>query len=122
VPQSPDRPLAALIGGAKISSKMGMLEHLLDVADEFLIGGGMANTLLKAEGVNVGASLVEDEQLDVAREFLAAARQKRRAVYLPEDVVIAQAVDETSEPKTVSARAVPKEWSIVDIGAATVDR
>jgi len=99
---NPRRPLAALIGGAKISSKIGVLQHLLDVADEFLIGGGMANTLLKAEGKEVGASLVEEDKVDVARSFLAAAGERGRSVYLPSDVV-------------------PAGWMIADIGPASVE-
>ena len=118
----PQRPLAALIGGAKISTKIGVLEHLLDVADEFLIGGGMANTFFKAEGKDVGASLAEDDKLDVARSFLSHAREKRRDVYLPEDVVVVQSLDDASDRKVVSPDEVPDGWMIVDIGPATVQR
>ena len=77
-----------MIGGAKISSKIGVLRHLLDIADEFIIGGGMANTLLKASGIKVGSSLVEDDKLDEARGFLDAAKRKGTPVDLPSDVVI----------------------------------
>jgi phosphoglycerate kinase len=116
-----EHPLAAVIGGAKISSKIGVLEHLLDVADEFLIGGGMANTLLKAGGVEVGTSLEEDDKLEVARSFLRAARERGREVYLPTDVVIVQSVNAPDTARTASANAVPSGWSIVDIGPETIE-
>lgn len=116
----PRRPLAALIGGAKVSSKIGVLENLLNVADEFLIGGGMANTFLKAQGKQVGSSLVEDESLETARGFLDAAAARQRAVYLPSDVVITQRPEPGSESRVVDASAVPNGWMIVDIGPATV--
>ncbi|MBV9279220.1 MAG: phosphoglycerate kinase, partial [Chloroflexi bacterium] len=118
---NPRRPLAALIGGAKISSKIGVLQHLLDVADEFLIGGGMANTLLKAEGKEVGASLVEEDKVDVARSFLAAAGERGRSVYLPSDVVVAPRIEEGAESRVVPADEVPAGWMIADIGPASVE-
>lgn len=117
-----EHPLVAIIGGAKISSKIGVLEHLLDVADEFLIGGGMANTLLKAEGVEVGASLVEDDKLDVARSFLGAAHERGREVYLPTDVVVVKSVDAPDTAHTTPANSVSPGWSIVDIGPETIRR
>ena len=109
-------PLIAVIGGAKISSKIGVLEHLLRVAEGFVIGGGMANTLLKAEGVDVQASLVEDDKLETARRFLAAARRRERSVYLPTDVVVAPEVAPGVESKTVPLDGIPDGWKIVDIG------
>lgn len=117
---SPIRPLAALIGGAKISTKIGVLQHLLDVTDEYLIGGGMANTLLKARGAAVGASLVEDDKLDVAREFLRAAQQRGRPVHLPVDAVISRDLSEGAESRVAPADSVPDGWKIVDIGPETV--
>jgi phosphoglycerate kinase len=116
----PKRPLAALIGGAKISTKIGVLQNLLDVADEFLIGGGMANTLLKAEGKEVGSSLVEDDKLDVARGFLSAANERGRAVYLPSDVVVARRIEQGADGKVVSSDAVEQGWMIADIGPAAI--
>lgn len=117
----PARPFAALIGGAKISSKIGVLEHLLSVADEFLIGGGMANTFLKAQGKEVGDSLVEEDKVQTAGEFLRRAEQEGRRVYLPTDVVIATDVSEGAERRTVRADEVPSGWKIVDIGPRTIE-
>jgi phosphoglycerate kinase len=116
----PVRPLVAIIGGAKISSKIGVLTNLLDVADAILIGGGMANTLLKAQGIEVGDSLIEEDKLDEARSFLAAAQSRGRQVALPCDVVVVRELSAESERKTVSAAAVPAGWKIVDIGPETV--
>ncbi|GAC1444220.1 MAG: phosphoglycerate kinase [Chloroflexota bacterium] len=119
---APIRPLAALIGGAKISSKIGVLQHLLTVTDEYLIGGGMANTLLLASGVDVGSSLVEREKLDVARAFSNAAREAGKPVHLPEDVVIAERVEPGAESRVVSVKEIPAGWSIVDIGPGAIEQ
>jgi phosphoglycerate kinase len=116
------RPLAAIIGGAKVSSKIGVLTHLLDRADDFLIGGGMANTFLLAEGLEVGTSLAERDNLDVARAFLADAKTKGVAVHLPVDVVVAERVELGARSRTVSVNEVPQGWSIVDIGPETIER
>lgn len=117
---SPVRPLVAIIGGAKISSKIGVLTHLLDVADSFLIGGGMANTLLKAQGHEVGDSLIEADKLDEARSFLNQARSRGRQVELPLDVVVVREVSADRERRTVRVEAVESGWKIVDIGPDTV--
>jgi len=117
---NPRRPLAALIGGAKISTKIGILTHLLDVADEFLIGGGMANTFLLAQGIQIGRSLAERESLDVASSFLEDAKTRGRGVYLPEDVLVADKVAAGAVSKVVPVNDVPEDWLIVDIGPRTV--
>jgi len=119
--RDPKRPLAALIGGAKISSKVGVLTHLLGVVDEFLIGGGMANTLLKARGLDVGDSLVEDDKVQVARDFLDQAQEAGRAVYLPLDVMVAERVAGDAARMVVPVEQVPDRWSIVDIGPASIE-
>ncbi len=120
--KDPVRPFAAVIGGAKISSKMGVLENLLGVADEFLIGGGMANTFLKAQGHEVGSSLVEDDNLEEARRFLRRAAENGRAVHLPSDVMVAREIDPDAEVRTLPVTVIPPGWSIVDIGPGTVER
>src|SRR5207237_9218535 len=89
----PQRPLAAIIGGAKISSKIGVLQHLLSKVDTLLIGGGMASTFLKAQGVDVGASLVEDEQLATARESMQAPKQRGVTLGLQRDAVVGERFD-----------------------------
>lgn len=119
--KNPVRPFIALIGGAKISSKMGVLENLLAVGDEFLIGGGMANTLLKAQGHDVGSSLVEDDKLEEAGEFLRHAAASGRAVHLPSDVMVAREIAPDAEVRTVPVTVIPPGWSIVDIGPGTIE-
>jgi phosphoglycerate kinase len=117
---NPEHPFLVIIGGAKISSKVGVLRHLLSVADGFLIGGGMANTLLRARGYEVGASLVEEDKIDVAREFLQAADRAGKAVHLPVDAVIAREVTGDAPRQTVAIDQVEDGWRIVDIGPETV--
>lgn len=116
----PRKPLVAVIGGAKISTKMGVLRHLLDITDHFLIGGGMANTLLKSQGVAVGSSLVEEDQLDVARDFLSAAELKGRQVHLPVDAIVAERVEEGAPARTVDISGISSGWAMVDIGPQTI--
>ncbi len=117
---NPDRPVAAIIGGAKISSKIGVLRNLLSKVDIILIGGGMASTFLKAQGKAVGDSLVEDDQLDTARAIMKRAAECGVRLLLPSDVVIADAFDERANARTVSVDAVEQGWRIMDVGPATV--
>ncbi len=114
---SPGHPFVAVIGGAKISSKIGVLQHLTSLADAFIIGGAMANTLLQARGMDIGDSLAETDKLDVAREFLEAAAVHRVDVHLPSDVVVAEAVEPDAENRVIDiAAGVPEGWKIVDVG------
>jgi phosphoglycerate kinase len=117
--ESPEHPFVAILGGAKISDKIGVVDNLLGKVDLLLIGGGMANTFLKAQGYQVGQSLVEEESLPLARELLGKAG---RRLILPVDVVVADRFDAEAQSKTVSVEEVPEEWRILDIGPATVER
>lgn len=118
---SPGHPFVAVIGGAKISSKMGVLQHLTSLVDAFIIGGAMANTLLQSRGMDIGASLVETDKLDVAREFLDAAAASKVDVHLPSDVVVANAVGPGAENHVIDiAGGVPKGWKIVDMGPGSL--
>jgi phosphoglycerate kinase len=119
--ESPERPYAAIIGGAKISTKMAVLESLLAKVDKLLIGGGMANTFFKAEGFDVGESLVEDEYLDQARDAMAQADEKGVRLLLPADVIVAERFAADSTAKRVSVKDVPEGWRIVDVGETTID-
>lgn len=119
--QDPQRPYAAIIGGAKISTKMAVLESLLERVDKLLIGGGMASTFLKAEGFNVGESLVEDELLDQARQVMERAREKGVALLLPTDVIVADRFAADAQARRVSVRDVPEGWRIMDVGETTLD-
>jgi phosphoglycerate kinase len=114
----PKRPFVAILGGAKISDKIGVIRNLLNIADQVLIGGGMANTFFKAQGYPVGDSLVEDEALETARELLAGGSSKLR---LPVDVVIADKFEDSADKKTMDVGAIPDGWRIMDVGPGTVD-
>lgn len=114
---NPKRPFVAILGGAKVSDKIGVIKNLLVKADAILIGGGMANTFFKAQGYPMGSSLVEDEVLDLAKELLAAAGTKLR---LPVDVVVAQSLDEGVETKVMPVGPVADGYKILDIGPESV--
>jgi len=114
---APEHPFVAILGGAKISSKIGVIDSLLDKVDSLLIGGGMANTFLKAQGHEIGQSLVEDDSLDVARETLARAGER---LVLPVDVVVADRFDAAADSKVVPVDQSPEDWLILDIGPETV--
>ncbi|MFV0438426.1 MAG: phosphoglycerate kinase [Desulfopila sp.] len=118
--ENPVRPLAALVGGAKVSSKIGALENMLARVDRMIIGGAMANTFLKAMGTDVGSSKVENDLLDVARNFLAAAEKKGVKLFLPVDFVVADSFSETAVTKNVTCQDIPAEWMALDIGPASV--
>jgi phosphoglycerate kinase len=117
--ESPGRPFVAILGGAKISDKIGVIENLLGKVERLLIGGGMANTFLKAQGLEVGQSLVEDGALDTARDLLARGGDK---LLLPVDVVVASEFSNEAASMTVDVEGVPEGWRILDIGPATMER
>lgn len=116
---SPERPLAALLGGAKVSDKILVLENLLDKLDHIFIGGGMCVTFLKALGTNTGASSVETDRLDFAKELMERAQQRNIQVHLPGDLVIADCFGDYGEVKTVASGQVPDDWFIMDVGDDT---
>jgi len=115
----PMRPLVAIVGGAKVSSKLGALRNLMERVDKMIIGGAMANTFLKALGYGVGQSKIEDELLDTARELVAQAGKQGVKLYLPVDCIVADKFDARAETKRVTSQEVPTEWMILDIGPAT---
>ncbi|MEW6218961.1 MAG: phosphoglycerate kinase [Thermodesulfobacteriota bacterium] len=115
----PMRPLVAIIGGAKVSSKLGALTNLLDKVDKMIVGGAMANTFLKSQGIDVGASKVENDLLDTARQLVAKARERGVHLYLPVDCIVADRFDPKAESKRVPVQEVPPDWMILDIGPAT---
>lgn len=113
----PARPFIAILGGAKISDKIGVIKNLLTKADSILIGGGMANTFFKAQGYPMGDSLVENEVLELAKELLASGGNKIR---LPVDLVIATGIDDQAEVKVVPVGPIPDGWKALDVGPETV--
>ena len=118
--ENPERPLVAIVGGAKVSGKLEVLENLLQKVDTILIGGGMAFTFLKARGLDVGTSLVEMDLLDTARTILEKAEKSGVGIILPVDCVVAEKIDATAEYKTTTVDAIPAGWMGLDIGAQTL--
>ena len=118
----PDRPLAAIIGGAKVSTKLGVLENLAARVDTLIIGGGMANTFLKARGAEIGNSLCEHDYLHMARLVEKSLNDHGGVVVLPNDVVTAAALEVNIPSQTVPADQVPSDAMILDIGPKTVAR
>jgi len=116
--EEPKRPFLAILGGAKISDKIGVIENLLTKADKILIGGGMANTFLKAEGFDMADSLVEEESVSLAKDLIEKGSHK---LVLPVDMVLADAFDNGAAIKTLAVGNVPAGWRILDVGPETVN-
>ena len=119
--EAPARPFAAILGGAKVSDKIGVIDHLLTMVDMLILGGGMANTFLLAQGKPIGKSLAEPDRVDDARRILAAAEANGVRVILPVDVIIAKEVTRGTEYKTIPSEKIPASWHIVDLGKASQD-
>ncbi|MGB2695784.1 MAG: phosphoglycerate kinase [Dehalococcoidia bacterium] len=122
VASEPQRPLGAIIGGAKISDKIGVLRNLLPKTDVLIVGGGMANTFLQAQGQNVGDSLVEEDQVATAKALVGEAAERHVQLLLPADVVIADAFAPNAHARVVPADQVPDGWRIMDVGSRSVVR
>jgi phosphoglycerate kinase len=120
--QSPERPFLAILGGAKISDKVGVIMNLLRRVDALLIGGGMANTFMLAEGFKVGESLAEPDALDQVNKIMFMAQGEEKRLLLPTDVVIADAMSADANRKVVDVGNVPDGWRILDIGPKTIER
>ncbi len=118
--EDPDRPVVAIVGGAKVSTKLDLLGNLLEKVDYIVIGGGMANTFLAAKGVAVGASLCEHDLADKAREIMAAAEAKNVGIILPSDVVVAKEFKEMADNETIDVNAVGSDQMILDVGPGTL--
>jgi len=119
--ESPEKPFVAILGGAKISGKIDVIENLLPKLDALLIGGAMSYTLLKAKGVEVGKSLVEDDKLDVAKDVLGKAEKAGVKFCLPVDHVVAPKCEAGAETRVVDETGIPTDWMGVDIGPKTIE-
>lgn len=115
---NPKRPLVAILGGAKVSDKIAVIENLLNIADKVIVGGGMAYTFLKAQGKEIGTSLLEEDRIEMAKEFLAKGGDK---LVLPVDSVVANAFENATEVKTVSNDEIPAGFMGLDIGPKSVE-
>jgi phosphoglycerate kinase len=118
---NPARPFVAILGGAKVSDKIEVVENLMKIADAMLIGGGMAYTFLKAEGQPIGKSLVEDDKLELAKRLRAEAQQKKFALLLPVDHVVGAEFNAGTATQTLPVSATPDSWMGLDIGPKTID-
>lgn len=118
---NPERPFVAILGGAKVSDKIGVIENFLDKVDSLLIGGGMAYTFLKAQGLEIGKSLVEEDKLELAKELIEKAKEKNVNLVLPLDVVVAKEFNNESEFRTVSINDIPQDMMGLDIGDKTIE-
>lgn len=120
--ESPARPFAAILGGAKVSDKLKVLDHLVTKVDLLVLGGGMANTFLLAQGKAIGKSLAEPDRVEDARRILATAEKNGVEIILPIDVIVAKEVTRGTEYKTLQAEKIPASWHIVDLGKASQER
>lgn len=118
--KNPKRPLVAVLGGSKVSDKIGVIDKFLDIVDSLLIGGGMCFTFLKAQGYNIGKSLLEEDKIDYCRDAIKKAQEKNVNMYLPSDVVIAQEISPDAEARVVSINSIPDGWMGLDIGPDTI--
>ncbi len=120
VVENPIRPFVAILGGSKVSGKIGVLEHLATRVDKVIVGGGMAFTFLKAMDYEVGDSLLEPDMIDLARNIIRKLRENGVKFYLPVDCVVAQTMEAGAETKIVTTQEIPKGWRALDIGPASV--
>ncbi|MEE8179868.1 MAG: phosphoglycerate kinase [bacterium] len=120
--EEPERPFLAILGGAKISTKIGVINKLLSKVDSLILGGAMAYTFLRAENIGTGSSMVEEDKIDTAGEILKQASKKKVTVLLPLDHIIANQASEDAESKEISEVAIPEGWIGVDIGSFSIKR
>ncbi|WP_075619832.1 phosphoglycerate kinase [Paenisporosarcina indica] len=117
----PDRPFTAIIGGAKVKDKIGVIDHLLDKVDNLIIGGGLSYTFAKAQGHGIGQSLVEEDKIDLAKSFIEKAKEKGVNLLLPIDVIVASEFSQDAETKVVDIDGIPSDWMGLDIGPKTTE-
>jgi phosphoglycerate kinase len=120
--ENPERPFTAIIGGAKVKDKIDVIDNLLDKVDNLIIGGGLAYTFIKAQGHEIGKSLLEEDKMDLAKEFMKKAEEKGVNFVLPEDVIIADDFSEEANTKEVSIEEIPADWEALDIGPKTREK
>lgn len=118
---NPERPFTAIIGGAKVKDKIGVIENLLEKVDNLIIGGGLAYTFVKAKGYEIGKSLLEEDKIELAKSFMEKAKQKNVNFYMPVDVIVADDFSDSANKKVVSIEEIPADWEALDIGPKTVD-
>ncbi len=118
---NPQRPFTAIIGGAKVKDKIGVIENLLEKVDNLIIGGGLAYTFVKAQGHEIGKSLLEEDKIELAKGFIEKAKEKGVNFYMPVDAVVADEFSENANTKVVSIEEIPADWQALDIGPKTAE-
>ncbi|MBM7690986.1 phosphoglycerate kinase [Peribacillus deserti] len=118
----PDRPFTAIVGGAKVKDKIGVIENLLDKVDNLIIGGGLAYTFIKSQGHEIGKSLLEEDKIDLAKSFIEKAKEKKVNFYMPVDVIIADDFSEDANIREVDITEIPSDWEALDIGPKTREK
>ena len=116
---NPERPFTAIIGGAKVKDKIGVIESLLEKVDHLIIGGGLSFTFIKAQGYNIGKSLLEEDKIDLAKSFIEKAKEKGVQLHMPVDAVVANEFSKDAETQIVGVDAIPADWMGLDIGPKT---
>ncbi|MFU0792109.1 phosphoglycerate kinase [Cerasibacillus sp. JNUCC 74] len=120
--ENPKRPFTAIIGGAKVKDKINVIDNLLEKVDHLIIGGGLAYTFIKAQGYEIGNSLLEEDKIDLAKQFMQKAKDKGVEFVLPIDVVVADAFKEDANKKEVDIDQIPADWQALDIGPKTAEK
>ncbi|MFZ0368508.1 MAG: phosphoglycerate kinase [Halobacillus sp.] len=118
----PDRPFTAIIGGAKVKDKIGVIDNLIDKVDHLIIGGGLAYTFVKAQGYEIGKSLLEEDKIETAKEYMKKAEEKGVDFLMPEDVVVADDFSDSANTEIVSIDNIPADWEALDIGPKTREK
>lgn len=118
---NPERPFTAIVGGAKVKDKIAVIENLIELADNIIIGGGLSYTFLKAQGYEIGKSLVDNSKIELAKSFLDKAKAKGVQFLLPVDVIVADDFSESANTQTVSIESIPSDWEGLDIGPKTCE-
>ena len=120
--EAPERPFTAIIGGAKVKDKIGVIENLLEKVDNLIIGGGLAYTFIKSQGYEIGKSLLEEDKIELAQSFIEKAKQKGVNFLMPIDVVVADDFSENANTKIVNIDEIPADWEALDIGPKTIEK
>lgn len=118
---NPERPFTAIIGGAKVKDKIGVIDHLLDKVDNLIIGGGLAYTFIKAKGYEIGNSLLEEDKIELAQQFMKKADERGVKFYMPVDAIVAEEISEDATTQVVDIDSIPSDAMGLDIGPKTID-
>jgi phosphoglycerate kinase len=119
---NPERPFTAIIGGAKVKDKIGVIDNLIDKVDHLIIGGGLAYTFVKAQGHEIGKSLLEEDKIDLAKEYMKKAEEKGVQFHMPDDVIVADDFSDSANTKEVAIDSIPADWEALDIGTKTREK